>query len=167
MKIYITNLFDLAEHVRTVQPGYLVSIIQPVFQPETPDEIEPERHLRVEVDDISAPSLGSIVPERTHIEELVDFLHEWPADESLMVHCYAGVSRSSATALIAHYMQGSDEFASAQALRAAAPHASPNRLIISLADEILGCNGRLIEARESMGLGQPVIEGPLVELDAL
>ena len=104
------------------------------------------------------------MPGWAHIEELIDFLHDWPADESLMVHCYAGVSRSTATALIAHFMKCGDEVASADALRVAAPHASPNRLIIALADDILGCGGRLIEAREAMGLGEPVAEGPLVEL---
>ena len=164
MKIYVTNLFDLPDHVRVIRPGYLVSIIQPVFQPETPPEIEPQRHLRVGVDDISQPSTGNIMPERAHIEKLIDFLHNWPADESLMVHCYAGVSRSTATALIAHFMKCGDELASAQALRAAAPHASPNRRIIGIADDILGCSGRLIKAREAMGPGELVTEGPLVEL---
>ncbi len=164
MKIYITNVFDLPDHVRAVQPGYLVSIIQQAFQPETPPEIKAERHLRLDVHDISHPEPGSILPGHTHVEELIDFIHGWPADESLMVHCYAGVSRSSASALIAHYMKCGDEYASAQALREAAPHASPNRRIIALADDILGCEGRLIEAREAMGPSEFVDEGPLVEL---
>lgn len=164
MGIYITNLFDLPAHVRLIRPGYLVSIIQPEYQPETPPEIEPERHLRVGVHDISEPSEGSIVPGHTHIEELIDFLHDWPVDESLMVHCYAGVSRSTATALIARFMKCGDELTSAHALRAAAPHAQPNRRIIAIADGILGCSGRLIEARDAMGPGEPVTEGPLVEL---
>ena len=164
MKIYVTNLFDLPAHVRVIRPGYLVSIIQSEYQPETPPEIEPQRHLRVRVDDISEPSTGFIVPGRAHIEELVDFLHDWPADESLMVHCYAGVSRSTATALIAHFMKCGDEFTSTHALRAAAPHASPNRRIIALADDILGCGGRLIEACTAMGPGEPVMRVPLVDL---
>ena len=104
------------------------------------------------------------MPGRAHIEELIDFLHDWPADESLMVHCFAGVSRSTAIALIAHFMKCGDEFTSAQALRAAAPHASPNRRIVALADDILGCSGRLIEARAAMGPGEPVTEGALVDL---
>ncbi len=164
MKIYITNFFDLPAHVRVIRPGYLVSIIQPEFQPDTPPEIEPQRHLRVGVHDISEPSTGSIVPGRVHIEKLIDFLHAWPADESMMVHCYAGISRSTATALVAHFMKCGDELTSAHALRAAAPHASPNRRIIALADDILGCSGRLVEAREAMGPREDVTEGPLVEL---
>ena len=163
MKIYITNLFDLPSHVAVLRPGYLVSIIQPVFQPETPPEIDPQRHLRVSVDDISEPDSGSILPGQQHIEELVAFLDEWQPDEFLMVHCYAGVSRSTAAALIGHFMKCGDELASARSLRAAAPHASPNRCIIALADDILGCGGRLIEAREAMGPRDLVVEAPLVE----
>ena len=55
MKIYVTNLFDLPAHVAVIRPGYLVSIIQRLFQPETPPEIEPQRHLRVDVDDVIEP----------------------------------------------------------------------------------------------------------------
>ena len=164
MNIYVTNLFDLSDHVRAVGPGYLVSIIQPVYQPETPPEINPQRHLRVAVDDISEPSADFIMPGHGHIEELIDYLHDWPGDEALMTHCYAGVSRSTAVALIAHFMKEGNEHESARALREAAPHAWPNRRIISLADDILGCGGRLIEARESMGPSVPVVEAPLVEL---
>ena len=50
VKIYVTNLFDMPMHVRTVKPGYLVSIIQPEFQPATPPEIAAERHHRVDVE---------------------------------------------------------------------------------------------------------------------
>ena len=164
MKIYVTNLFDLPAHVAVIRPGYLVSIIQRLFQPETPPEIEPQRHLRVGVDDVVEPTAGSVVPGQAHIEGLIGFLHDWPAEESLMLHCYAGISRSTAAALIAHFMKCGDEFASAHALRTAAPHASPNRRIIALADDILGCGGRLVEARAAMGPRQPVTEVPLVEL---
>jgi predicted protein tyrosine phosphatase len=164
MNIYVTNLFDLPMHVRALRPGYLVSIIQPEFQPDTPAEITPARHHRVDVHDISEPRPGSIVPGHEHITSLVDFLTEWPLDQSLMVHCYAGVSRSTAAALIGHFIKTGDEHASASALRAAAPHALPNRRIIALADDILGCGGRLVAAREAMGHGESVVEGPLVTL---
>jgi len=165
VNIYVTNLFDLPMHVRALRPGYLVSIIQPEFQPETPPEITPRRHYRVDVHDISEPRPGSIIPEHEHIAGLIDFLSEWPLDQSLMVHCYAGVSRSTAVALIGHFIKTGDESVSARALRAAAPHALPNRRIIKLADDILGCDGRLVAAREAMGQGEGVVEGPLVTLN--
>ena len=50
------------------------------------------------------------------------------------------------------------------ALRDAAPHANPNRLVISLADEVLALNGRLVAAVDAMDSGSPASEGPLVLL---
>ena len=116
--------------------------------------------------DIASPVSGSVHSQRGHIEDLIYFLRAWTtSDEPLLIHCYAGISRSTATALLALLIktQGS-ELDCALALRAAAPHAKPNQLMISLADEILQLEGRLIDARTSMGAGLPASEGPLVTL---
>ena len=164
MYIYVTSLFDMPHYVRTLGPSHLVSIIQPELQPHRPLEIAPDNHLRVQVHDISEPMCGSIVPGSEHIRELIDFLQGWEADAPLLVHCYAGISRSTATALIARVVKTGDPFAAAKALREAAPHARPNSLIISLADEILGFGGRLIEAKQAMGQGLITEEDVLVEL---
>lgn len=100
-----------------------------------------------------------------HIKDLIDFLQTWSPEGSLLVHCYAGISRSTAVALIARTMKSEgSELEAAQALRAAAPHASPNQLIISLADRLLGLYGRRIAAREAMGAAIPFQEDPLTEL---
>ncbi len=164
MNVYVTSLFDMPHYVRTLGPSHLVSIIQPEFQPDTPFEIAPDNHLRVQVHDISEPVAGSIPPGEEHIRELIDFLHDWPADAPLLVHCYAGISRSTATALIARVVKTGDPFDAAIALRRAAPHAKPNSLIIALADDILGLDGRLIEATLAMGEGVITEENVLVEL---
>jgi predicted protein tyrosine phosphatase len=77
----------------------------------------------------------------------------------------AGISRSTAAALIALALTapGREELVARQ-LRRAAPHASPNRRIIALADRLLARDGRLIAARESMGAAEPLVAGPLVAL---
>jgi len=163
--IYVTSLFEMPHYVRSLAPTHLVSIIQPEYQPDTPAEIDVEKHHRVAVHDISQPVLGSIHMQDAHIEDLIEFLRAWPQQEGLLVHCYTGISRSTAVALVALNLKTrGSELEVALALRAAAPHASPNRLIISLADRILGLDGRLIDAREAMGIGIPAEEGQLVEL---
>ena len=105
MTIYVSNLSDLETHTRAVRPERLISIIQPELQPPTPAGVAPQRHLRVPVHDVSEPAFESILPERRHVETIVAFLRDWSADDSLMVHCLAGVSRSSAVALI-HVVSG-------------------------------------------------------------
>ena len=52
-------------------------------------------------------------------------------------------------------------------IRRAAPHAYPNRRMIALADGLLQCEGRLVEAREAMGPPRLTFAGPLVELPLL
>jgi len=52
-------------------------------------------------------------------------------------------------------------------MRKSAPHAWPNARMIALADEMLGCGGRLIAAREAMGPAQLTLAGPLVRLPLL
>jgi predicted protein tyrosine phosphatase len=98
----------------------------------------------------------------------VAFLRSWPGDEPLLLHCYAGVSRSMAAALIALCLEHDGrELEAAQILRAAAPHAQPNARMVALADQILGRQGRLVAAKEAMGPATLVFEGPLVELSPL
>lgn len=164
MTIYVSNLADLESHARAVRPDRLISIIQPEFQPPTPTAVSPEHHLRVPVHDIAAPVPGSVLPERHHVEAIVRFLDDWRAGDPLMVHCLAGVSRSSATALLAHFLTTDDAFASARALRKAAPHAWPNRRIVALADNVLECGGRLLEAVDAMGPASTESLGTLVAL---
>ncbi len=166
--IYVCSLHEMPYHVRALRPGYLVSLVQPEFQPPTPDEVEIHRHLRIAVHDVSEHADGAVTPEEEHVDELIAFLRAWPGDERLLIHCYAGVSRSMAAALIALALDADgQELEAARILREAAPHAHPNARIIALADRLLGREGRLVAARAAMGPGTPVLEGPLVELAPL
>ena len=70
----------------------------------------------------------------------------------MLIHCYAGISRSPAAALIAMVLDAPGrEQAAALTLREAAPHAQPNRLLIELSDDLLGRGGRLVAALDAMG----------------
>jgi predicted protein tyrosine phosphatase len=166
--IYVCGLDEMPECVRALRPGYLVSLVQSAFQPPTPAGIRADRHLRVAIDDVSAPIHGYVTPGESDVQKLIDFLRSWPGDEALLLHCYAGVSRSTAAALIALTLNADGrEMEAAHALREAAPHAQPNPRIIALADRLLGREGRLVAAREAMGPAEPIFEGPLVELSLL
>ena len=157
--IYISGLFDMPQHVRDLEPSHLISIIQPELQPRRPQEILAERHLRLAVHDVSEPDGFSVLVQPDDVRALLDFADAWsPEAGSLLVHCYAGISRSTAAALIAHLLKTGDPETSAQALRHAAPHASPNRRIVALADDELGLDGALIRASEGMGAARLWLE---------
>ncbi len=143
----------------------MISLLQPEWQPATPSGLAPEHHLRLEINDITSPEPDQILPERAHVERLIAFLED-ARGQSLLIHCYAGISRSPAAALVSMALDapGREETA-ADALRVAAPYAQPNRLLIELADDLLGRAGRLVAALEAMGpasTAQP--ENGLLEL---
>ena len=143
-------------HVRTVSATHVVSLLGVEGRPDTPGGIAPERHLDIEVDDIANPAAGYIAPGEAHIARLIDFARDWDRSGPMIVHCYAGVSRSTAAALtvMCLYNEGR-EYEAARLLRDRAPHAQPNRRLVLLADRYLGLDGRLIDAVAGMGSATP------------
>ena len=85
----------------------------------------------------------------------------------LVLHCYAGISRSTASAFAAVCALNPhrDEIAIARQIRAASPIASPNRLIVSLADKALGREGRMLRALDEMGPGNLTTVGQPFRID--
>ncbi len=85
----------------------------------------------------------------------------------MVVHCYAGISRSTAIAFAAACALNPhrDEFLIARQIRAASPIASPNRLIVSLADKALGREGRMLRALDEIGPGTMSVEGQPFRVD--
>ena len=77
--------------------------------------------------------------------ELIRFFEEWDRKEPMVVHCYAGISRSTAGAYIAACALNPrrDELAIARALRLASATATPNSRLVALADRVLGRDYRL------------------------
>jgi predicted protein tyrosine phosphatase len=84
----------------------------------------------------------------------------------MVVHCWAGISRSMAAAYIVlcDRLGPGPERNVAKAIRCRAPHAFPNPLLVQLADDILGRDGDMVAAAESIGRGTIVAEGCCVEL---
>jgi predicted protein tyrosine phosphatase len=167
--IYVCNLMEMAGHAEALQASHLVSLVSPDEQPATPACITIERHHRVGIHDISEPLDGHILPAQEHVEALIEFVRVWrPEEAPLLIHCVAGISRSMAAALITLVVKAPGrELDAARHVRGAAAHAYPNRRMIALADELLGCEGRLIQAREAMGPPNLLPFAPLVALPLL
>jgi predicted protein tyrosine phosphatase len=77
------------------------------------------------------------------------------------VHCYAGISRSTASAFAAACALNPhrDEALIARQIRKASASAYPNRRIVALADQALGRDGRMLRALDEIGPGTAVLEG--------
>jgi predicted protein tyrosine phosphatase len=151
-QIFVCGLDEMATHAARLRPGRLVSLVPEEEQPPTPRGMRAEDHLRVPIHDVDSPGAGTHAPGRHHITALVAFLRATPPEASILIHCLAGVSRSTAAALIALALEAPGrERDAALCLRAASPFADPNRLMIELADDVLERGGKLVAARMAMG----------------
>lgn len=151
MAILICPLSRVPEVVRTRKPSHVVSLLDPhsAFpQPGT-------HHLKVSVHDITEDAHGWTAPAREHMTDILDFVSSWERAAPMLVHCYAGISRSTATAYITACLHnpGVDEEEIALALRAASPVAWPNSRFIALADAEMGRAGRMSRAIAAIGPG--------------
>jgi predicted protein tyrosine phosphatase len=151
-QIYVCSLDEMPTQVRRLRPGRLISLLPDREQPSCPREIATSNHLRVIVRDCDNPDDGPDAPARHHIQTLVEFVRATPPDASILIHCLAGISRSPAAALIAMVLDAPGrEHDAALHMRTIAPHALPNRLMVALADDLLGRSGALVAATAAMG----------------
>ena len=102
------------------------------------------QQLILRFDDISTPIDDLIVPQDIHIERALKFA-QLIDDGSLLIHCHAGISRSSAIALaiIAEKLGEGNEEEAVKTLEFINPNCRPNRLLVKMTDEILEINGKL------------------------
>lgn len=159
--IVVSPLSRLAETARLHRAADMVTLITTGTAVERPAEIAAERHLFLGFNDINAPQAGMTAPGTEHIEQFLAFARGWDRTTPLLVHCYAGISRSTAAAFIAAIAldPGHDERVLARLLRQRAPSATPNPRLIALADDLLGRKGRMVDAIAAIGRGADAFEG--------
>jgi predicted protein tyrosine phosphatase len=165
--IHVCSLADLPETVRLTGASHVLTVMAKVEQVLRPDSVLPANHLKVAMDDITAPMDGFVAPSEAHIAQVLDFVRGWDRGAPLVIHCYAGVSRSTASAFAAACALNPhrDEMAIARQIRNASPIASPNRLIVSLADKALGRDGRMLRALDDIGPASMMVEGKPFRVD--
>jgi predicted protein tyrosine phosphatase len=153
--IHVCSLARLHDIVQDTGARHVVSLIGDETRLERPTSIAPQNHLWLRLHDISAPLDGYIMPGEEHVADLLTFVRGWDRRAPLVVHCYMGISRSTASAFasVCALSPHRDEASIAQALRRASPTATPNMRIVSLADRLLGRDGRMIAAIDTIGRG--------------
>ncbi len=164
--IVVCPLSKLAETLGESQAGSIVTLLSPGFAPARP-LFGPVRHLTIDVSDISVAHEGHVLPADIHIERLLAFVTAWDRRSPLLIHCYAGVSRSTAAAYAA-FCALSPELSEddvAIRLRTASPTATPNPRLVALADMSLGRGGRMGAAIERIGRGADCFEGNVFRLE--
>lgn len=166
--IHVCPLHAVRDVVAGTGAAHLLTVINRETIPVTPAGIAEGRHLKLGFHDITQPQQGLIHPQEDHIAEILEFASSWDRRSPMVVHCWAGISRSTAAAFmtICALNPHAREDDVARRLRDTSPTATPNALMVEIADRALARNGRMIAAIDAIGQGEFAMEGQPFMLDA-
>ncbi len=158
--IAVSPLSQIAEVAVRMKAREMISLLAEGHDFHRPAVIAKDRHLNLAVNDVVAAGDGLVTPEEVHVQRIIEFARSWDQTAPLLVHCWFGVSRSPAAALVAALAVKPelDEEALALSLRKASPQASPNLRIVALGDKLLGRGDRLLEAVSNIGRGADFVD---------
>ena len=133
-------------------PSHVLALAAPG---DAPAPIDAPETLALGFNDIAEPRPGLVQPQAADIAALLGFALGWNGARPLLVHCRMGVSRSTAAAfaIACQARPKEQEERIAQRLRRACPVATPNPLMVALADVALGRGGRMVAAIQAIGRG--------------
>ncbi len=151
--VHVCALRHIPEVIAQTGASHLISAINADLIPATPPGLNAEHHLKLDMHDIIEMQQGATAPAEEHVGQLIEFVRGWDRQAPLLIHCYAGLSRSTASAFITlcALNPGAPEKAIALALRRASDTAVPNRRFVGLADAFLKRDGRMVAALDCMG----------------
>jgi predicted protein tyrosine phosphatase len=155
MTILVSPLSRVLELVATRKPDRVISILDPATPFPELGASYAGRHLRLSFHDVHEAAPGLVPVTEEHVTELLSFLAAWSDDESILIHCHAGIGRSTATGFVArcHRNPAASELALARDLRRVAPLSRPNEAVVRMADRLMRRRGRMIDAIRQTGRG--------------
>jgi predicted protein tyrosine phosphatase len=168
MMLIVSPLNEVDRLLAERSPSHLLTLLSP---PGAPAPVlpagAPTAHLTLLTHDIAEPAEGLRAPHADDVAALLDFARGWDGARPMLVHCWAGISRSTAAAfaIACARRPDLDEAIIAAALRRVSPYATPNPRIVALADDLLGRDGRMINAARAIGRGADCAMGEVFELD--
>ena len=158
--IHVSSLSALNGVTASLDSFDLLTLLSPDYPDVDWRAFACERHLRLAFHDIVEPVAGLTAPDRDLMQAVLDFGRRCDDQRALLIHCWAGISRSSAAAFaIACDRNPGFERDIAIELRRRSPLATPNRLMVRLADDLLQRDGRMVDAIEGIGRGAEAREG--------
>ena len=138
--IHVCSLAALPDTVKSTGASHILTIMAKVNQVQRPESVLETNHLKVSVDDITELAEGFVAPSEIHVEQVLNFVRGWDRGAPMVIHCWAGISRSTAGAFVTACAlnPNRDEAAIARAIRDASATAMPNKRIVTIADQLLG-----------------------------
>lgn len=155
--LVVSPLSRIAEMAVRYKAREMISLLAEKQDFHRPAVIAAKRHLTLGMNDITFAGTGNLVaPQEKHVQQIIDFATEWNRDAPLLIHCWMGVSRSPAAAMIASLalFPDDDDVQLAMRLRTASRFATPNIRLVQIADDILQRKGRFADAVKKIGRGE-------------
>jgi predicted protein tyrosine phosphatase len=167
--IAVCSLALVPQTIARLKPWGLITLLDPATMIETPDTIGADRHLKVGVNDINVAADGLVSPKEAHVASVLEHGRAWDVASPLVIHCWAGVSRSTASAFMIACLRNPEiaPLSIASMIRTLSPTATPNRLLTSIADDMLGRHGTMVDAIDEIGRGADCWEGTPFELPVI
>jgi predicted protein tyrosine phosphatase len=152
----VTSYWTARERAVEFDPTTIISLMDPDDSYSVPAGPSLREHIKINVHDAVSSEFTNptryVVPTEAHVRRIIDFASRWDGVQRTLVHCTAGVSRSPAVALVLLAARNpGHEIQIALLLRKRGPWASPNPLIVKIADKLLGRKGVLVSAFVKMG----------------
>ena len=168
-RITVCGIDELAGH-GDAGVSHVLSILDPGWPvPSAFGTYGEHERLELRFHDIIEDEAGMIPPRLEHIERLLafgrDLMAEPPSGAHLLVHCHAGVSRSTASmaVILAQAQPARPAEAAFDKVLRIRPGAWPNLRIVELADALLGRQGELVAAAHGVYRRQAVRRPELVD----
>ena len=153
-RVTICGIAELDEHC-AAGVTHVLSILDPEWpDPEAFAAFAPHRRLALRFHDIIEPIPARLAPSREDVVRLLTFGRELgeQTGSHFLIHCHAGVSRSTAAAALI-LAQAHPDRPAGEALDAVArlrPRAWPNLRMLEFGDALLGRDGEIIAAAGAM-----------------
>jgi len=163
--LYVCPLSGLSSVAASLGRFDLLTLLSPDHKGEDHRALACERHRELSFHDITEARPGLVAPDSA-VVQVIAFARDWDRKRPMLIHCWAGISRSTATAFTIACMLNPHgrEARIAEALRAASPFAYPNARIVALADHLLSRDGRMVDALDRMGPAIATYESQLFSL---
>ena len=142
----ICGLDELDRH-RARGVTHVLSILDPDWpEPAAFSAFDAHSRITLRFHDAIEPGDKIVLPQFAHVEAILTFGREMRGH--LLIHCHAGISRSTAamTMILAQASPRESEDAIVERLVRIRPQAWPNLQMITFADKLLDRGGRLIAA---------------------
>ena len=171
LRVTICGIPELGEHC-AAGVTHVLSILDPDW-PDPPDfaGFASHRRLALYFHDIIEPRRDRLPPSREDVVRILEFGRQAaePAGTHLLVHCHAGVSRSTAAVALILAQAYPDRPAGEVLDRVAQlrPRAWPNLRILEFGDALLRRNGEIVAAASTIYRRvlerEPFLEGAMID----